>query len=287
MANGTRKASGNAEQRIVSAKRAKLTTSAEKSSDTSAASGPTVSEASATNISSNQQSDQQVPSKDVDDRDITRDQPKAQLLVAAESAVRESHPQWMEKLDLLKRYISENGHCRVPTKLDSKLYPKLGPWVSVQRTAFRWERQRKESDGKTGGKNRISAQQIELLENVNFLWSATATARNIQAWEKKFALLQKYKERHGHTQVPKAVNSEEFPQLGHWVQRQRSAYKNEQMLRQGQKLPKKNRRRISEDKIGKLEALGFEWTVRRYAADQEQNQTKSVGPHTAATSRLN
>jgi hypothetical protein len=53
------------------------------------------------------------------------------------------------------------------------------------------------------------------------------------------------------------VNNDEYPGLGTWVSRQRTAYSNEQKLRQG--LPVKGSARIGTYQIAKLETLGFQW----------------------------
>ena len=170
-------------------------------------------------------------------------------------------PEWMAKFELLKKFVREYKHARVPTKLDTDEYPKLGQWVSVQRTAKRLEDKRKAGEH-VKGKNRISDEQVALLQSTGFLWGATVTARSLKAWDAKFRLLQRYHELNGHTRVPKVLDSEEFPQLGHWVQRQRSAYANEQRIKAGKPLDKSNRKRITAEHIARLEALGFHWSVR-------------------------
>ena len=40
---------------------------------------------------------------------------------------------WDKTFDILKRFVSKEGHARVPPDLDTEEYPRLGEWAAVQR----------------------------------------------------------------------------------------------------------------------------------------------------------
>jgi len=70
-------------------------------------------------------------------------------------------------------------------------------------------------------------------------------------WEALFQALVAFKENQGHCGVPRRWS--ENPQLGRWVSYQRHVYK---------------KGRLSEERVARLEALGFEWDPVR--ADLEE-----------------
>ena len=79
--------------------------------------------------------------------------------------------------------------------------------------------------------------------------------------EDKFDMLKDFELWEGHTRVPYSLDSDRYPKLGQWVFRQRRAYRNEQRLKRGEKVPS-GAKRISEKRIARLEEIGFEWKVR-------------------------
>ena len=44
---------------------------------------------------------------------------------------------WEKKFQLLQKFVAEKGHARVPVRLNTEEYPKLGVWVLQQRAAYR------------------------------------------------------------------------------------------------------------------------------------------------------
>ena len=44
---------------------------------------------------------------------------------------------WEKKFQLLQKFVAEHGHSRVPVRLNTEDYPKLGVWVMQQRAAYR------------------------------------------------------------------------------------------------------------------------------------------------------
>ena len=120
----------------------------------------------------------------------------------------------------LARYKKQAGDCNVPDKWEE--VPQLATWIRNQR-------HRKKSS--------VSADHIQRLNALGFEWDPL-----IAAWEEMFARLGQYKERVGNCNVP--ARWPEDPRLAHWVD----------VLR-------RNRKRgvLSDGRIQRLDALGFEW----------------------------
>jgi superfamily II DNA or RNA helicase len=132
--------------------------------------------------------------------------------------------EWEKNFDHLKLFQSEHGHCRVPARW--KHNPKLGRWVSVNRILH--------SQGK------LLPDRIARLDALGFDWDPFTSY-----WEKHFSMLQCFKNKHGHCNVPSIY--EKNPKLGIWVNNQRRSY---------------TKGILSPDRISRLESLGFEWRVR-------------------------
>lgn len=104
---------------------------------------------------------------------------------------------WEDKVALLREYIQEYGHTRVPATLDNPKYPKLGSWVKSQRKGYRNEQVIK-AGGRPKSKERLQVWQIAMLESIGFEWKGLQAS----AWESKFALLQQYVREKGNARVP-------------------------------------------------------------------------------------
>jgi hypothetical protein len=193
--------------------------------------------------------------------------------------------QWENMYERLKAYKAKYGDCNVSSKYDDE--PSLFVWVNSQRNAYREnkidaERQRKlDSIGfiwnmlefqweemyqallaykKKNGhcdvtrvdenmqlvnwltrqrqqhrRGKLPGDKIRLLEDIGVVWDS------IEAhWEDMFQELVAYREKYGDCLVP--VNYTEIPQLGKWVNKLRS-----------------RKSRLSEDKVKRLEEIGFYW----------------------------
>ena len=77
---------------------------------------------------------------------------------------------WSHQFALLKKFVRETGHARVPWRMNSAAYPRLGQWVDVQRSAYRAEQKRKAGKEMRRCSNRISAAQVAQLESIGFEW---------------------------------------------------------------------------------------------------------------------
>ena len=99
----------------------------------------------------------------------------------------------------------------------------LGVWVHGQRTMYM--------------KGRLSDERVGKLNVLGFDWGTTRSAP--LTWDERFGELVEYKAENGHCNVPQ----KERP-LGNWVSTQRQKYK------EG---------KLSDERVGKLNDLGFDW----------------------------
>ena len=193
---------------------------------------------------------------------------------------------WENLFTELVQYKLQNGNCRVPD--GSKYYKKLSLWVTVQRRnyslrnlsadrisrleelGFEWDPillywnrrfdelkayhsihgnfrvpQRLNELGRwiqnqrqAYKKGKLSTDKISKLEDLGFEWDVIAVE-----WERNFKMLKDYHSQHGNCRVPIKL----FKQLGGWVREQRLKY---------------SRKKLSAERISRLEAIDFEWKLR-------------------------
>lgn len=74
---------------------------------------------------------------------------------------------WEERLDELKRFKDEYGHCNVPSL--STEYPKLATWIKCQRRQYKLFQD--------GQPSNITAQRINELEKLGLQWEIRGTKR--------------------------------------------------------------------------------------------------------------
>ena len=135
---------------------------------------------------------------------------------------------WEERLELLKAYKEEHGHCVVPRSAEYRGV-KLGSWVNRQR---QW--------GKSG---KLSKDRVAQLNGIGFTWVAGEIPR---PWDEWFKLLKAYNEEHGHCLVPLSAEYRGV-NLGSWVRHQRRAHKDG---------------KLSEERVTQLNGIGFTWVTR-------------------------
>lgn len=82
-----------------------------------------------------------------------------------------------------------------------------------------------------------------MLENLGFVWDARG-----DLWQQQYENLVSFRAKHGHCKVP--FNVPEWTGLGQWVNRQRTLF---------------STGRLSDEKVRKLERLGFVWNTRDVA----------------------
>jgi hypothetical protein len=120
---------------------------------------------------------------------------------------------WREMYEKLKAYNENYGHCKVPTEANAKDPDQsvLGSWVTTQRQI----------------RDRMPQSRKDLLDELGFLWVA-------DNWDTMYEQLVKFKQEHGHTDVPGNKSS-----LDQWCRKQRAK------MRQN-KLPLERRDRMEE-----------------------------------------
>ena len=107
---------------------------------------------------------------------------------------------WERNFALLEQFRKREGHCNAPQshKEDGA---SLGSWLSNQRTAMKQGRLDESYQGR--------------LDKLGVSWDPLA-----DQWEQNFALLEQFKEREGHCDVPKS-HEEDGIKLGFWLSNQR------------------------------------------------------------------
>lgn len=185
--------------------------------------------------------------------------------------------QWNEKFDDLVRFKIKYGHCCVPHTYseDTTLVRQsqvrwcqelcnfcmflitLSKFMSIQ---ARWvKRQRYQyklfMEGTSG--STMTEERKSLLAELGFVWD-----RHSEAWEIRYAELLKFLQEHGHTNVP---SNYENAQLATWIKCQRRQYK---MRWEAGAENKKTL--LCDERIQRLEALGFEWELRSRSKATDQ-----------------
>lgn len=128
---------------------------------------------------------------------------------------------WDESFEKLKFFRNKNKSCTVNEI--SRTDKKLANWASSQRINY--------------SKGTLSPGHIRKLESIGF-----DLAPFSNSWEIIFQSLKEYKEQHGNCRPSRTQNK--YIKLGRWVSNQRTDYFNGT---------------LSQERILRLEAIGFEW----------------------------
>eukprot|EP00814_Leptocylindrus_danicus_P003899 CAMPEP_0116023594 /NCGR_PEP_ID=MMETSP0321-20121206/11708_1 /TAXON_ID=163516 /ORGANISM="Leptocylindrus danicus var. danicus, Strain B650" /LENGTH=480 /DNA_ID=CAMNT_0003494951 /DNA_START=197 /DNA_END=1636 /DNA_ORIENTATION=+ len=148
---------------------------------------------------------------------------------------------WMRMFEELMEYKAKHGDCLVPLNYEGNR--KLGMWVFNQRRLYR--------NMKKAKSTWMTKECILKLEKIGFAWDASDQGRykrDDEGWMRMLKQLIEYKEKHGDCRVP--LNYKVNPKLGRWVQHQRGQYQNKK---------KGKTRQITDERIYKLEEIGFVW----------------------------
>ncbi|KAJ1459371.1 helicase-associated [Pelagophyceae sp. CCMP2097] len=135
---------------------------------------------------------------------------------------------WDANYAHLKAYHEKFGDVVVPSDYVTADGTKLGEWVDTQRQAR-----------KTG---KMRPVRLDKLEALSFVWTLHANS-----WDANFELLKGYHAAHGNCAVPDAFVTANGTKLGTWVHTQRQA---------------RNVGEMSQDRIARLQGVGFVWSVR-------------------------
>jgi len=143
------------------------------------------------------------------------------------------------RCDQLVTFKKEFGHCNVPVKYQRNR--SLGQWCSGMRSTY----SRIQRGLPT--KSVLPVERIERLEEIGFQWQASF---HDDSFEKRCSELLKFKTEFGHCNVPNSFPSNQS--LGTWCKAMRTAYNKAQK-------GEKSNYKISEDRIERLENIGFRW----------------------------
>ncbi|MDC0489108.1 Helicase associated domain protein [Amylibacter sp.] len=130
---------------------------------------------------------------------------------------------WYEGFNYLAKYQALEGHCRLPEAFEIEGF-KLSYWVSRQR------REKK--------KGTLTTDRVEKLNSIGFSWDPYQ-----EDWDQGFYYLGKYKMLEGDSNAPRGYKLDGF-NLGDWVGTQRKHF---------------SKNLLTEDKIEKLNSIGFLW----------------------------
>jgi hypothetical protein len=144
------------------------------------------------------------------------------------------HSQWCDLFRQLCEFKVQFGHCLVPQQYAAN--PKLGTWVSRQRTNFRLQQEGKRSP--------MNEERIRGLDVIGFDWGTDFAS----LWSARFQELEEYKDRFGNCLVPRQYSAN--LKLGNWVNAQRSSYS---LYREGKPSC------MTEERIRALNVIGFDW----------------------------
>jgi hypothetical protein len=169
--------------------------------------------------------------------------------------------EWNQRFEELKDYCEEHGNCLVPTKYMKN--PKLGRFVSTQRSQYHSYVKAKEAGNSDLATRHMNEERIAALEAIGFVWTVKGKGLEDQnaniRWNTRYEELKAYKEQHGDCLIPSKYPNN--PQLARWVGNQRQMYSRYQAAKaEGRVDPLAGG--MNEDRIAKLEQIGFAWSTK-------------------------
>jgi len=100
--------------------------------------------------------------------------------------------------------------------------------------------------------------RIKMLEDIEFSWSLRSSESVAENWQQRFDELCAYKSAFGHSNVPSRYEANRA--LAAWCGSQRSNYR--QYMKAKDQGSDTSSFIITEDRVQRLESIGFEWSVR-------------------------
>lgn len=162
---------------------------------------------------------------------------------------------WDENFEALSQYQALHGHIRVLPSENKA----LNQWCADQRTQHRFLRQGKSST--------MNPDRIQRLLSIGFEFSIAKTVPT--PWEERLAQLQAYQKEHGDCNV-KQYCAESPAGLGNWCLEMRRHYAKDS---------------LSQDRVDRLEALGFKWKLRDRRNDNRVKKKNEKEAAAAASSK--
>jgi hypothetical protein len=123
---------------------------------------------------------------------------------------------WYDMYNQLLEFKKKHGHLKVPYQYNEN--PKLGRWVSDQRSKYR---EYKRTNGQKGDPERMK--HLESIGLVDDITTVDAKKGVKEHWYDMYNQLLEFKQKHGHVKVP--ANYNENKKLGNWVRSWRSNYR--------------------------------------------------------------
>ena len=146
-------------------------------------------------------------------------------------SVREQN--WLDNYQSARLYAEKKGSLLVPAGYVDENGFRLGVWISNLRAA------RKARPGSF----QVTPEHIALLDAIGMQWDAREAK-----WAGAFRRAEEYRAAHGDLLVPVNYKTEDGFCLGDWVRRMRENYACAE-------------KKLTSERIAKLEALGMVWTV--------------------------
>lgn len=141
---------------------------------------------------------------------------------------------WMERYDELHEYRQHHGDCLVPHKYEAN--PQLGIWIGEQRYNFK--------KFKEGRPSSMSQERFVLLNKLDFVWFVPDIL-----WNERLGELKEYIAIHGPGSQPAW---KENRKLRYWISAQNRI--NGKRLNGEKTL-------LTDERIKKLNEVGFQWTT--------------------------
>ncbi|KAG7350528.1 helicase domain protein [Nitzschia inconspicua] len=152
--------------------------------------------------------------------------------------------QWLQRFQELVEYKGRFGSCHVPHNWEHNV--PLAQWVKRQRYQYTLR-----EDGKH---STLTDDRKRALDDIGFVWSS-----HTAVWLERLDELRLFKEEFGHCNVPKNFHANKA--LAVWIKSQRRQYKLFQRGKQGT---------MTEERVAKLNELGFVWDPRSTAFSEDK-----------------
>jgi hypothetical protein len=159
--------------------------------------------------------------------------------------VRQKQKDFFDHVDELKTYKEKHGHLKVRYEKDASLYNFCANVRRSQRAS-----RRAIITGKGKIYNRLDDGRIAALDAIGFEWEmrAGATRTKYNSFFFQVEELKAHKEKHGHLNVRKKENRSLYDFCRHMREARRAII-----------LGKGPHRKLTEDRIAALDAIGFNW----------------------------
>ncbi len=150
---------------------------------------------------------------------------------------------WNDAFTIAETYYHEHGNLLVPKGCISDGL-NLYSWISRQRHRYSLIQSQNNAVEREEKDRPLTEEQINALESIGMIWNI-----NDYAWERAFALAQRYYKEHGNLIVPKNYE-EDGINLSHWVWTQRRIVNGTKGV---------TSRPLTEEQIRRLEEIGMVW----------------------------